>query len=195
MSTESNQKNAILEAAAELFSKKGYAAADLDEIADRANVARESLERFFPTKALLGAAWLDRIHTGSVGRHSEALRDGRSPERKIRDYFEALKPWLLRNKFLGCPFTTVGSRESLICPQVAEVVEEHKDYIREFLTQLAVSFLGNQETGRRLGAALYLLYSGATTEAATLRSTEPVESALAVLDTMLPQWQSTLSNT
>lgn len=194
MNTETATKDEIVEAAAELFNKKGYAAVDLGEIADRIETDRETIERHFITKAHLGAAWLDRVHSGSVRRHSQMLEDDRLPERKIRDYFGELKPWLSRNKFLGCPFTAVGSRESLVCPQVAEVVEQHKEYVRLFLTQIAAQFLGDDAAGERLGAALYLLYSGATTEAATLRSTEPVDSALRVLDALLPHWKSTTGN-
>ena len=190
MNTTSVSRSEIVEAAAELFGKKGYSAASLEEIANRAGIDLDHLEQNFPTKALLGAAWLDRVHTRSVRRHYEMLADNRLPERKIRDYFEKLKPWLLRNKFLGCPFTAVGTRESLVCPQVAEVVEEHKEYIRLFLTQIATQFLGERDAGDRLGVALYLLYSGATTEAATLRSTEPVDSALRVLNALLPHWKS-----
>lgn len=183
-------KNEIVEAAAELFSKKGYSAVSLDEISKRADTDLDNLRQHFATKALLGAAWLDRVHTRSVSRHDEMLAADRLPERKIRDYFEELKPWLSRSKFLGCPFTAVGTRESLVCPQVAEVMEEHKDYIRLFLTQIATQFLGNQSAGDRLGAALYLLYSGATTEAATLRNTDPVDSAMRVLDALLPHWKA-----
>jgi hypothetical protein len=112
----------------------------------------------------------------------------------IRDYFEELKPWLLRNKFLGCQFAAAGQQESLVCPQVAATVEEHKDYVQNFMTRLATAYLGAEAAGRQLGTALFLLYSGATTEAATRRTVEPVDAALAVLDTLLPQWKSAQSD-
>lgn len=58
------------------------------------------------------------------------------------------------------------------------------------MTHLATAYLGVEAAGKRLGAALFLLYSGATTEAAILRSLEPIDTALSVLDSLLPQWKS-----
>lgn len=190
MKTDPLVRESILKAAAEVFSKKGYVAASLETMAVRADTDVDTIRRLYGTKANLGAAWLNSLHAGSVKRHELMLDAERAPERKIRDYFEELKPWLLRNKFLGCQFTAAGKQDSLVCPQVAETVEEHKHYVRGFMTRLATAYLGGEPAGRRLGAALFLLYSGATTEAATLRTVEPVDAALAVLDTMLPQWKA-----
>jgi len=61
------------------------------------------------------------------------------------------------------------------------------------MTKLATDYLGVEDAGKRLGATLFLLYSGATTEAATLRTLEPVDAALGVLDTILAQWKSDVS--
>lgn len=190
MKTEPQLRETILKAAAQVLAQKGYVAASLEAIAEIANTDIDSIKRMYGSKANLGAAWLNSLHAGSVKRHDLMLRAERAPEHKIRDYFEELKPWLLRNKFLGCQFTAAGDQDSLICPQVAESVEEHKDYIRNFMTKLATAYLGMEEAGKRLGTALFLLYTGATTEAATLRTVEPVDAALAVLDTLLPQWKS-----
>jgi AcrR family transcriptional regulator len=191
--TDLNQREAILKSATELFAKKGYGGVSSETIAEFAGTEVDAINRLFGSKAELGALWLSSVHAGSVRRHAAMLETQYTPERKIRDYFEELKPWLSRNKFLGCPFTDLGKRESLSCPRVAEEVEEHKYFIRDFLTGLASRYLGSDTAGSRLGNALFLLYSGATTEAATLRSFEPIDSALTVLDTLLPQWKAASS--
>lgn len=190
MKTDPLLRESILKAAASIFSKKGYVAASLEAMADQADTDVDTIRRLYGSKANLGAAWLNSLHAGSIKRHEQMLNAERAPERKIRDYFEELKPWLLRNKFLGCQFSAAGQKDSLVCPQVAATVEEHKDYVHGFMTRLATAYLGAEPAGKRLGAALFLLYSGATTEAASLRTVEPVDAALAVLDTMLPQWKA-----
>lgn len=47
----------ILEAALELFCSRGYAGTTMDEIADRADVARRTLFNHFPAKQAILAAW------------------------------------------------------------------------------------------------------------------------------------------
>jgi len=137
MKTDPKLRENILKAAAEVFAKMGYVAANLEATAEIAHTDVNTIKRIYGSKANLGAAWLNSLHAGSVKRHYLMLRAERAPEHKIRDYFEELKPWLLRNKFLGCQFTAAGDQDSLICPQVAESVEEHKDYVRGFMTKLA----------------------------------------------------------
>ncbi|HEX2819474.1 MAG TPA: helix-turn-helix domain-containing protein [Streptosporangiaceae bacterium] len=47
----------ILEAALELFYSRGYASTTMDEIADRADIARRTLFNHFPAKQAILAAW------------------------------------------------------------------------------------------------------------------------------------------
>ncbi len=126
MKTDPQLKESILKAAAQIFSTKGYVAASLETIAESAETDPESIRRVFGSKANLGAIWLNSLHAGSLQRHKQLLDKDRAPECKIRDYFQELKPWLIQNKFLGCPFTAVGKQESSVCPQVAETVDAHR---------------------------------------------------------------------
>jgi AcrR family transcriptional regulator len=52
-----NIRRRVLNAALELFSSRGYASTTMDEIADRADIARRTLFNHFPAKQAILAAW------------------------------------------------------------------------------------------------------------------------------------------
>ncbi len=58
----------IMDAAASVFAEKGYEAATMTEIAQRASTAIGSLYRFFPTKALLANALFARYSDAILAR-------------------------------------------------------------------------------------------------------------------------------
>lgn len=74
---------AILDAAATLFSERGFAATTMTDVAARSHTAIGSLYRFFPTKAALAEALAGR-YTAAVGRRFDAMvadAAGSSPAR------------------------------------------------------------------------------------------------------------------
>jgi len=101
MKTDPNQREAILKAASEVFSKKGYVKTSLEAIAELAGSDTETIKRLYGSKSELGAVWLNMLHAGSVKRHAEILSAATAPERKIRDYFEELKRGCWTASFLA----------------------------------------------------------------------------------------------
>lgn len=79
---------AILAAATELFTEKGYDAVTMTEIAARSSTAIGSLYRFFPTKDVLVSALLERYGTTLA----EALADivARAPDLSVEETAAAL---------------------------------------------------------------------------------------------------------
>lgn len=65
---------AILEAAAEVFSERGFEAATMTEIAARSGTAVGSMYRFFPTREALGARLLER-YQAQLGVWASAVAD------------------------------------------------------------------------------------------------------------------------
>ncbi|AOW90783.1 MULTISPECIES: TetR/AcrR family transcriptional regulator [Streptomyces] len=83
---KTRKRQAILKAAYELFIERGYDAATLTDIAQRAEVSRRTLTLYFPTKLSLALAHLD-----AVDRRLYAALDRRGPDQSSID---VLEQWL-----------------------------------------------------------------------------------------------------
>lgn len=132
------------------------------------------------------SAWLGELHRKSVAHHREllegAIGGGKAPKEVVGEYFDELERYLREGEFAGCPFTNAATAlEEQVDVEEAEAVraevESHKLSIRDFF--VAVARLVDESPGRarHLGEALFLMYSGATTEAKNLRETWPVARA------------------
>jgi AcrR family transcriptional regulator len=99
----------ILESAYELFSRRGIRGVGIDEIVERAGVAKATLYRHFPSKDDLALAFLERREErwtrGWV--EAEARRRGSTPEEQLLAIFDAFDEWFRREDFEACSFINV----------------------------------------------------------------------------------------
>jgi AcrR family transcriptional regulator len=100
----------VLNAAYELFSRRGIRAVGTDEVIERAGVARATLYRHFATKNDLVLAVLDRREQlwthGLIEAQSERLGD--TPEEQLLAIFDVLHDWFQnRDGYEGCSFINV----------------------------------------------------------------------------------------
>lgn len=99
----------ILDAAYELFSRRGIQAVGVNEVIERAGVATATLYRHFPSKEKLVLAFLDLreqrwtkdlIEAGAMGR-------GSNPEEQLLAIFDVLDEWFHRDDFEAGSFIKV----------------------------------------------------------------------------------------
>lgn len=99
----------ILESSYELFSRRGIRAVGVDELIERAGVAKASLYRHFPSKDDLVIAFLERREqrwtNGWVEK--EARRRASSPEKQLLAIFDAFDEWFRDEDFEACSFINV----------------------------------------------------------------------------------------
>jgi AcrR family transcriptional regulator len=100
----SDLRSAILAAAQQVFTERGYAAASTREIAERANAAEPLIFRHFEKKAKLFAAAvfdpIERTLDGHLGELRKLYNTPRSPIENIRSYVEVIVGTIRRNKRL-----------------------------------------------------------------------------------------------
>jgi AcrR family transcriptional regulator len=99
----------ILDAAYELFSRRGIRAVGINEVIERAGVATATLYRHFPSKDSLVLAYLDlrerRWTEGFV--EAGALQRGSNPEERLLAIFDVLDEWFYRDDFESGSFIKV----------------------------------------------------------------------------------------
>ncbi len=171
-----NARRRILDTASKLFSERGYASVGINEIIEKSETAKATFYNHFPSKEALCAAWLEETHQRSEIYHDNLIQEPDQPLKKVRDYFLALKDWMRNNQFSGCPYSNTVANDTGSRPLIREKVTEHKIFQRDFFLELARPFTSGSEA-RRLGNALFLLYSGATTESRNLEAAWPIEEA------------------
>ena len=129
----------ILEAAYELFSKRGIHAVGTEEILERADVARATLYRHFGSKEELVLAFLQRREQRWTREfvEAEARRRGSTPRERLLAIFDVFDEWFHRTDFEGCSFINVLLETADRSLPVGKASAEHLEYIRSIVRTLA----------------------------------------------------------
>lgn len=170
MSSKQRPDERLLETAYDLFSARGVRAVGVDELVERAGVAKATLYRHFTSKDDLILAFLQlREERWTVGWFEERVRArGATPEEQLLVAFDVLDEWFQEPEYAGCPFIRVLLEMGPAHPAGAACIE-HLETVRDFLAQLAT------EAGfgdpRDLAQSLHLLLCGSIIEASAGNAT------------------------
>jgi AcrR family transcriptional regulator len=130
-------RDRILEATYDLFSRRGIRAVGVDEVVDRAGVAKATLYRHFPSKDDLAVAFLElRERRWSRMLESEARRRGTTPEQQILAVFDVFDEWFRRDDFEACSFINTLLEMGREHP-AGKAAVNHLANIRSFIQDLA----------------------------------------------------------
>jgi AcrR family transcriptional regulator len=99
----------ILETAYELFARRGIRAVGVDEVIERAGVAKATLYRHFASKDDLVIAFLELREERWTMEwvDAEARRRGATPEQQLLAIFDLFDEWFHRDDFEACSFINV----------------------------------------------------------------------------------------
>ena len=107
--TRVSARERILDAAYELFSRRGIQAVGVNEVTERAGVATATLYRHFPSKDNLVLAFLNLREQRWTKDFVEAgaMRRGSNPEERLLAIFDVLDEWFHRDDFEAGSFMKV----------------------------------------------------------------------------------------
>lgn len=132
-------RDAILDAADELFYQRGIQAVGMDELRDRAGVTLKRIYATFPSKTDLVDAYLSR--RDEQWRDSiEAYVTRRSddPREQLLLVFDALRAWTRQEpRFRGCTFHNAVGELGGTSPGVTSLARANKHHLRSFLERTA----------------------------------------------------------
>jgi AcrR family transcriptional regulator len=155
----------ILDSAYELFSSRGVRAVGIDEVIERARVAKATLYRHFPSKDELALAFLKQREVrwthGWVER--EARRRGGTPEASLLAIFDLFDEWFHRDDFEGCSFVNVLLETADREHPLGAASALHLANIRDVLKRLATE-AGLRDTDE-LALSFHILMKGAIVQA------------------------------
>jgi AcrR family transcriptional regulator len=128
----------ILATAYDLFSRRGIRDVGIDEVIERAGVAKATLYRHFPSKDDLVMAFLERREERwtLAWVEAEAKRRGTTPEDQLLAIFELFDEWFHREDFEACSFINV-LLEMGPAHRVGQASVRHLASIRSIVGRLA----------------------------------------------------------
>ena len=128
----------ILDAAYELYSRRAIRDVGVDEVIERAGVAKATLYRHFPSKDDLVIAFLERREERwtLAWVEAEARRRGSTPEEQLLAIFELFDEWFHRDDFEACSFINV-LLEMGPAHRVGRASVRHLESIRSVVSRLA----------------------------------------------------------
>jgi AcrR family transcriptional regulator len=175
---ELDARDRILRAASELFYRDGISASGVDTLIERANVAKATFYRHFPSKDDLVLAWL----RGADARWidwvvPELERRTEPPLQRLVEFWNVLGDWLEQHEFVGCPFLNalveIKDPDASARREIESYVKEVEDYFRR--TAAAAGLADPVELARRMRCITMGLFMATRLE----RSRAPIETARA----------------
>ncbi len=135
---ETGARQRLLDTAYELFSQRGIRAVGIDEVIERAGVAKATLYKHFPSKDDLVLAFLQRREQRWTidWVEAEAMRRGSTPEERLLAIFDLFEEWFHRDDFEGCSFINVLLEMGPQHP-AGRASARHLDNIRSIVSRLA----------------------------------------------------------
>jgi len=125
----------ILDAAYELFYRRGYSRVGVDAVAARAGITKRTLYNHFESKDALLAAVLDRQHTMALERIAQwARRLPRRTRAMLDRLFGDLADWAAQPRWTGAGFTRLVMELADLPGHPARVIaRRHKAAIEAWL--------------------------------------------------------------
>lgn len=177
----------LIDAALALFNERGYRAAGIEAILDRAGVAKMTLYNHFKNKEELivealrerDDQWLAWF-AGEVERHA---RVHEVPGAKLLAVFDVLEGWFNDRDFNGCGFIRASGEYPNPADPVHAVALDHKRRVEQAFEGWA------REAGAAdpaaLARAMFVIVSGAITAAQMMHSPSPAHDAKSVARCLL----------
>jgi len=171
IATDITPRAKILDAAEELFARRGFAGVGLSEIADAVGLGKSSLFHHFPTKAQLYAAVVERILSEIEAALMRALAAGGSPVERLDRWVDTIidllgtRPshsrLLLRSLFEDDELSGSSDEERAANETLARVVESVSRLLREGMASGALRVASIPHTLQSLiGMVIYHFASG-----------------------------------
>jgi TetR/AcrR family transcriptional repressor of lmrAB and yxaGH operons len=187
MANAAKHKEMLVETAATLFRRQGYAATGLNEILATSGAPKGSLYYYFPKgKEALGAAAVTLSGRAASNTLLEIKADTRNAGTFISRYCELLGQWMEASDFRsGCPIATVVLET---CPQSALVRQAGQAVFSQWLEIVGEVFVRDGYTRQKARSAALLVITsveGALILARTQASSEPLGAIGKILTTAL----------
>ncbi|XKM14196.1 TetR/AcrR family transcriptional regulator [Orbaceae bacterium ac157xtp] len=152
----------ILNSAESLFNEQGYCPVSLELVAERANVSKRTLYKYFGDKnGLIAEVLLKRD-----AFFKQSLTNVVAVFTEQKDKINAIISWYIRwfhdDKYRGCMFVRAQAEYANKDEKVCSIVKEHKQWIQSLIHQC----LGETQSYKDASSLIMLILEGMITHTA-----------------------------
>jgi AcrR family transcriptional regulator len=175
MPDRTSPRDRLIDTAADLFYDRGLPNVGINEVTDRAGVARMTLYNNFESKEALALAAFERTAEGRRAVMEQALKRARTPSDAVKVMFDISERFATESRFRGCPFINVTVQDPNPDGAMHTLVRTHKDWIRAGFRDIAVR-AGHKKPDTAAQQLLALL-DGSSVEAFIQGSAESIRAS------------------
>jgi AcrR family transcriptional regulator len=165
----------LVETAARLFYERGLPNIGINEVTDRAGVARMTLYNNFASKEVLALAAFEHQAEARRRMIDAHLGKAATPAAGVAALFDVAEVLAAQPRFKGCAFINVALQVADPGGRLHALALDHKLWVRGKFQGLAE--LARARLPQRLAQQLLALWDGAIVEAYIQGSVEPIEAA------------------
>jgi len=183
MAKTSVARQQLIEAAAKLFRRKGYAASGLNYIVEESHTPKGSLYHYFPDgKEQLALEVLAYAGERALRTMRSLYDPGAEPGHVLIAYGELVSGWMAKSRFRdGCPVATalleLAATHTAVASVGVKVFDSWSEVFATSLVQRGVS----RERAQRLASVAISAFEGALIQSRVNKSDKPIRDAATVM--------------
>jgi AcrR family transcriptional regulator len=177
-----SKREALMDAALDLFSRRGFKSTGIEAILKEAGVAKMTLYKHFSTKEDLVLAVLrkqDEVFRNQL--FSMAKGNGDSPKQQVIGIYTSLGK-LIGRRFNGCLFQKASMEYKDDNKAISRFSNEHKMLIKEFINQRLNQLNISND---KLLTKLMILYNGSLAECQLANCNVPAELSSEIVQDLI----------
>lgn len=183
MAASAKHRNAIVNTAAMLFRRQGFAATGINEIADGSGAPKGSLYHYFPKgKDQIGEAAV-RFAGSRVTRTFQQLYEShKTASAMVKAYGRMLAGWMAESGFRdGCPITTTLLESAPASAAITAAGRDTLDAWRAIMTRALIRDGFARARAQKLARLTIAAIGGALVQARVERSAKPIHDVFDAL--------------
>lgn len=166
----------LVNTASELFYRNGYNNTGINEVIEKAKVAKASLYTHFKTKDDLCIAYLDHMETRFLSDLKESLKGKPKGKLQILGLFDHLREVYRQDDFKGSCSSNILAEISSENNNIREAVVLHKTDLKNYILELVKKNSDTQQPDK-LTNKLFLLFEGALMQSYIQQDSWPIKEA------------------
>lgn len=177
----------IIQTASDLFYQKGYNLTGINEIIEKAGIAKATLYSHFRSKEDLCLAYLDARDSTLLQEIRTFCRNKSNGDKQLIAVLEFLEQFFEQAGFNGCWCIRTAAEIPRDNLRIKAKIKANKEQFLQFIQQLVKDNKPSLNTEKQLQLAkrIYLLYEGALTESHLQGENWPILENITVLQTIL----------
>ena len=180
-------RNHIILTASDLFYQKGYNLTGINEIIEKAGIAKATLYNHFRSKEDLCLAYLDARDQELLEQLNQYCEQKKKGIARVIGILEFLIQFFESGEFNGCWCIRTSAEIPRENERIKLKIKQNKKEFLEFIEDLIKKNISNLTRSKRerLAKQVYLLYEGAVTESHLQKEDWPIHENIRILKTLL----------